>query len=118
MLTEQFSRNEQMPHDNPAVASLKIEQRAQRAAARDRGADGELHDALKRTFPASDPVSMQTSFTPGSADEHSDHELYEMAGERVSRLEEILANEIRARPLRAIGWAAVAGLLVGFWAAR
>lgn len=33
-------------------------------------------------------------------------------------LQAALVNEIQARPLRAIGWAAVAGLMVGLWAAR
>jgi hypothetical protein len=107
-----------MASSNPAVTSLKIEQRAQRAAARSKGPDGELHDALKRTFPASDPVSMQTSVTAGAAEDQSESEQMKMAGERVSQLEELLVNEIRARPLRAVGWAAAAGIMIGFWAAR
>ena len=41
-----------------------------------------------------------------------------MAGERMTELQEILVNEIRARPLRAIAWAAAAGVVLGFWAAR
>lgn len=35
-----------------------------------------------------------------------------------SDLQTLLVEEIRARPLRAIGWAAVAGLAIGLWAAR
>jgi hypothetical protein len=107
-----------MPTKNPAVASLKIEQKAQRQAARDTGPDGELHDALEGTFPASDPVSMQAPVTPGAAKDQFDSELVEIAGERVSQLQELLMNEVRARPLRAFGWAAAAGIVIGFWAAR
>lgn len=106
-----------MASDNPAVTSLKREQRAQRAAARDKGPDGELHDALEHTFPASDPVSMQTSVTAGAAEDQSGAP-FGVGGERVSQLEELLLNEIRARPLRALGWAVTAGIVIGFWAAR
>lgn len=107
-----------MPTDNPAVASLKLEQRAQRQAARDKGPDGELHDALEGTFPASDPVSMQAPVTAGAAENQFDSELVEIAGERATQLQELLVNEVRARPLRALAWAAAAGLALGFWAAR
>lgn len=107
-----------MPTDNPAVASLKLEQRAQRQAARDKGPDGELHDALEGTFPASDPVSMQAPVTAGAAENQFNSELVEIAGERATQLQELLVNEVRARPLRALAWAAAAGLALGFWAAR
>ncbi|UZF95656.1 hypothetical protein [Bosea sp. NBC_00550] len=107
-----------MPAENPAVASLKIEQRAQRQAARNKGRDAELHDALEGTFPASDPLSMQTSVTPGAAENEFDNELFDIAGERVSELQQLLLDEIRARPLRTLGWAAAAGVVLGFWAAR
>ncbi|HEV7257744.1 MAG TPA: hypothetical protein VGN82_08175 [Bosea sp. (in: a-proteobacteria)] len=111
--------------DNPAVASLKIEQRAQRQAARRKGADGELSDALKATFPASDPVAAQAPVTAGGAPTdyiywmgEEAEELKEMAGEGFGNLEQLLSDEIRARPLRAIAWAAAAGAIVGFFAAR
>lgn len=42
----------------------------------------------------------------------------EAAGERVSEFQQMLGDEIRARPLRALGWAAAAGLVLGFMAAR
>lgn len=42
----------------------------------------------------------------------------EAAGERASQLQELVMDEIRARPMRALGWAAAAGLIVGFWASR
>lgn len=93
-------------------------EKAQRQAARDKGPDGELHDALEGTFPASDPVSMQAPVTPGAAENEFDSELVGMAGERVSELQELLVNEVRARPLRALGWAAAGGIVLGFWAAR
>lgn len=107
-----------MPNDNPAVASLKIEQRAQRQAARDKGRDSELHNALEGTFPASDPVSVQAPVTAGAADNQFDSELLEIAGEPISQLQEMLVNEVRARPLQALGWAAAAGVVLGVWAAR
>ena len=37
---------------------------------------------------------------------------------QVSEFQSLLLDEIRARPLRAVGWAAVAGLALGLWAAR
>ena len=45
-------------------------------------------------------------------------EMAEIAEKRVTELQEMLMDEIRARPLRALGWAAAAGLLVGLWAAK
>ncbi|KPF67612.1 hypothetical protein IP69_12975 [Bosea sp. AAP35] len=41
-------------------------------------------------------------------------------GSRTSQsdLQTMLVDEIRARPLRAIGWAAAAGLVIGFMASR
>lgn len=42
----------------------------------------------------------------------------EAATERVSEFQRMLEDEIRARPLRALGWAAAAGLVVGIMAAR
>ncbi|SEG10099.1 hypothetical protein SAMN04488115_103211 [Bosea lathyri] len=103
---------------NPAVASLKIEQRAQRKAARHQGSDAELQDALEATFPASDPVSAQAPVTAGRTESQPFIEIAEQASERVSKLQELLMNEVRARPLRALGWAAAAGIVLGFWAAR
>lgn len=42
----------------------------------------------------------------------------EAAGERVSELRRLLIEEVRAQPLRALAWAAAAGALFGFCAAR
>lgn len=42
----------------------------------------------------------------------------EAAGERVSELQSLLIDEVRAQPLRALAWAAAAGVVVGFWAAK
>ncbi|MDR6831511.1 hypothetical protein J2X48_005192 [Bosea sp. BE271] len=42
----------------------------------------------------------------------------EAAGERVSELQSLLMAEIRAQPLRALAWAAAAGVIFGFWAAK
>lgn len=107
-----------MPADNPAAESLKIEQRVQGKASRRKGRDGELHDVLEDTFPASDPVAMQTSVTPGAADNELADGAVATAGERVTELQQLLLNEVWARPLRALGWAAAAGVMLGFWAAR
>ena len=41
-----------------------------------------------------------------------------VATERVSEFQQMIEDEIRARPLRAVGWAAAAGLVVGLMAAR
>ena len=37
---------------------------------------------------------------------------------QVSEFQSLLLDEIQARPLRAVGWAAIAGLALGLWAAR
>jgi hypothetical protein len=50
---------------NPAKESLRQEQRAQKEAARKKGRD-DLDEALKDTFPASDPVAAQTATKPGA----------------------------------------------------
>lgn len=52
------------------------------------------------------------------AENQFDNELVEMAGERVGRLQDLLVNEVRVRPLRGLAWAAAAGLVLGFLAAR
>ncbi|WP_439496174.1 hypothetical protein [Bosea sp. (in: a-proteobacteria)] len=51
---------------NPAKESLRKEQREQKQVARKRGKDDDLSDALKDTFPASDPVAAQTATKPGA----------------------------------------------------
>ena len=115
-----------MAPKSPAAESFKIEQRAQRQAARRSEPDAELSEALEGTFPASDPVSVQAPVTAGGSvlEEHfawvgdEAEELADMAGERMTELQELLVDEIRARPLRAIAWAAAAGVVLGFWAAR
>lgn len=50
---------------NPAKESLRQEQREQKDAARKKGKD-DLSEALKDTFPASDPVAAQTATKPGA----------------------------------------------------
>lgn len=50
---------------NPAKESLRKEQKEQRKAEREHGKDAELDKALEETFPASDPVAVQTPITPG-----------------------------------------------------
>ena len=46
------------------------------------------------------------------------NQITEAAGERVTELQQLLIDEIKARPLRAVGWAAAAGVVFGFWAAK
>jgi ElaB/YqjD/DUF883 family membrane-anchored ribosome-binding protein len=46
------------------------------------------------------------------------NQMTEAAGERIGELQQLLENEIRARPMRALGWAVVAGVIIGFWAAK
>ena len=50
---------------NPAKESLRQEQAEQRAKAKSGDKDAELTEALKDTFPASDPVAAQAPVTPG-----------------------------------------------------
>lgn len=40
------------------------------------------------------------------------------ASERVSELQQMIIDEVQARPLRALGWAMAAGVVLGFWAAK
>lgn len=42
----------------------------------------------------------------------------EEAGAHVSELQSLLIDEVRAQPLRALAWAAAAGVVFGFWAAK
>lgn len=42
----------------------------------------------------------------------------EAAGERVTELQRLVIEEVRAQPLRALAWAAAIGMIVGFWAAK
>lgn len=42
----------------------------------------------------------------------------EAAGEQVSELQSLLIAEVRSQPLRALAWAAAAGVIFGFWAAK
>lgn len=44
--------------------------------------------------------------------------LTEAATERVGELQQMIIDEIRARPLRALCWAMAAGVVFGFWAAK
>lgn len=105
--------------NNPAVQSLRAEQRAQRKEERKSSADQKLENALKDTFPASDPVAAQAAVTPGMPPEdHGNTDDYAVAPSllRVTELERLIVEEVRARPLRALAWAAATGVLVGFWA--
>lgn len=54
---------------NPAVDSLRREQKSQRREERELTPDQKLEKALKDTFPASDPVAEQVPITPGAAEE-------------------------------------------------
>ncbi len=45
-------------------------------------------------------------------------QMTDAAAERASELQRLLIDEVRARPMRALGWAAAAGIVLGFWAAR
>lgn len=51
---------------NPARESLRKEQKQQREAERKQGKDAELDKALADTFPASDPVALETPTKPGT----------------------------------------------------
>lgn len=46
------------------------------------------------------------------------NQMSDAAGERVGELQGMLENEIRARPMRALGWALAVGVIFGFWAAK
>jgi ElaB/YqjD/DUF883 family membrane-anchored ribosome-binding protein len=44
--------------------------------------------------------------------------MIEATSERVNDLQQMLIDEVQARPLRALGWAAAAGFVLGIMAAR
>lgn len=46
-----------------------------------------------------------------------DNELSE-AKDRAAELQRLLIDEIRDRPMRALGWAAAAGFVLGIWVSR
>lgn len=52
---------------NPATQSLRKEQAEQRKAERGKGKDADLNDALRATFPASDPVALESPTRTGAA---------------------------------------------------
>nr|WP_047578553.1 hypothetical protein [Methylobacterium sp. ZNC0032] len=54
---------------NPAVESLRQEQKTQRREERELTPDQKLERALKDTFPASDPVAEQVPITPDATEE-------------------------------------------------
>ncbi|PZO03321.1 MAG: hypothetical protein DCF30_03035 [Hyphomicrobiales bacterium] len=57
---------------SPAKESLRKEQREQRETVAEHGEDALLNKALEGTFPASDPISVQTPIKPGSSDSEPD----------------------------------------------
>jgi ElaB/YqjD/DUF883 family membrane-anchored ribosome-binding protein len=52
------------------------------------------------------------------APDDADFDAEDNADKPVSELQRVLLDEIRARPFRAIGWAAAAGLALGLYVAR
>lgn len=54
---------------NPAVESLRQEQKTQKKADRELSSDQKLERALKGTFPASDPMAQLGTITHGIAEE-------------------------------------------------
>lgn len=40
------------------------------------------------------------------------------ASDRAAEMQRLLMDEIRDRPLRALGWAAAAGFVLGIWVSR
>jgi ElaB/YqjD/DUF883 family membrane-anchored ribosome-binding protein len=44
--------------------------------------------------------------------------MIEATSERVNNLQQVLIEEVQARPMRALGWAAAAGFVLGIIAAR
>ncbi|KFC73122.1 hypothetical protein FG93_01865 [Bosea sp. LC85] len=52
---------------SPAAQSLRKEQAEQRRAKRRKGKDADLNEALDETFPASDPVALESPTKTGPA---------------------------------------------------
>ncbi|TCR68277.1 hypothetical protein [Bosea sp. BK604] len=46
------------------------------------------------------------------------NQMTDVAQERAGEFQEMLESEIRARPMRALGWALGVGVVLGFWAAK
>lgn len=47
-----------------------------------------------------------------------DDEFSDAGSDRASELQRLIVEEIRDRPLRALGWAATAGFILGIWVSR
>lgn len=60
-----------MSNENPAVESLRQEQDIRREEKRGKISDQKLTEALKDTFPASDPVAQQIPVKPGAGEDRS-----------------------------------------------
>jgi ElaB/YqjD/DUF883 family membrane-anchored ribosome-binding protein len=74
-------------------------------------------EALASPVPADDGRSAGISANLKSIGVDA-NQLTEAASEQVSELQRLLIDEVRARPLRALGWAAAVGVIFGFWAAK
>lgn len=85
-----------------------------------------MEDGFKVMSQAADEGRTGGSNDAGSRDDNSQLRRYgvdtdqiaEAATERVSELQELIIDEIRSRPVRALCWAAAAGVIVGFWVAK
>lgn len=86
-----------------------------------------MENGFNKMSAAADKGRVGTTSRQSSTDSTSDRlkeygvdtdVMVDAATQRVSELQQMIMDEVRARPLRALGWAAAAGVVFGFWAAR
>ena len=70
--------------------------------------------AMSRNADAGDPVK---DAMPASS-RLEDSEITEAGRDRANQLQRLIVEEIRDRPVRALGWAAAAGFVLGIWVSR
>lgn len=96
-----------------AEASVAAEDAAERAASVGRGASREADALLRGAEELAASVSDKLKSVGVDTDKMAD-----VAREQAGELQRLIEEEIRERPLRALGLAAAVGLFVGFLAAR
>ncbi len=100
--------------DEIATGAEKVANEANSAARSVKREAGEIEASLTR---GAEELAATVSGTLRSAGVDTD-KLVEVAREQATDLQQLIEDEIRERPLRALGLAAAIGLFVGFLSAR
>ena len=74
--------------------------------------------AMSQHADADAPGKTPTSASSRLKQFDDDDEFSDAGSDRASELQRLILEEIRDRPLRALGWAATAGFILGIWVSR